>query len=79
VLNTGPATTNGWSVTLTLPSGQSIGNMWGGVRSANSGTITVANEAWNGRLGPNATAVFGYILTSTGGTGPPTNVTCTTT
>jgi hypothetical protein len=78
VLNTGATTTNGWSVRLTLPSGQSINNMWGGIRSANSGAITVTNESWNGRLGPNASAVFGYLVNSTAGNGPPTNVTCTT-
>ena len=37
VLNTGTTTTNGWSVSLTLPSGQSINNMWGGIRSAELG------------------------------------------
>ena len=77
MLNTGTTTTNGWSVSLTLPAGQSINNMWGGIRSANSGTITVTPESWNGRLGPNATAVFGYIVN--GGAAAPTNVTCTTT
>jgi len=79
VLNTGTATTNGWSVALTLPSGQSINNMWGGIRSANSGAITVTNESWNNRLGPNASTTFGYVVNSTGGTGAPTNVTCSTT
>jgi mannan endo-1,4-beta-mannosidase len=76
VLNTGTTTTNGWSVTLTLPSGQSTNNLWGGIRSANSGTITVTNESWNGRLAPNGTAVFGYVVNSTGSNGAPTNVTC---
>ena len=52
--------------------------MWGGIRSANSGTITVTTESWNGRLGPNATAVFGYIVNG-GAARHPTNVTCTTT
>ena len=72
----GSSAINGWRVTMTLPSGASIGNMWSGTASGTSGTVTVTNAAYNGRLGAGQTTNFGFVGT---GTGAGATVTCTAT
>jgi hypothetical protein len=77
VTNTGAATTNGWTVRFTLVSGQTLGQLWGGRPTPIGSTVTVANEAWNGRLAPSAGTVFGVVVNGSSTT-PPSAVTCTT-
>jgi len=72
----GSSAINGWRVTMTLPSGASIGNMWSGTASGTSGTVTVTNAAYNGRLGAGQTTNFGFVGT---GTGAGATVSCTAT
>ncbi|NLT53519.1 MAG: PHB depolymerase family esterase [Actinomycetales bacterium] len=72
----GSSAINGWRVTMTLPSGASIGNLWNGANSGTSGTVTVTNAAYNGRLGAGQTTNFGFVGN---GTGAGTTVTCTAT
>ena len=49
--NNGSGTLNGWTVRLTLASGQAISSLWSGVNSGTTGSITVRNAAYNGSLG----------------------------
>lgn len=66
---------SGWSAAIALPSGGSVNNLWGGVKTGSSGTITVTNEAWNGALGTGASTSFGFVGS---GTAPSaSSVTCT--
>ena len=75
VRNTTGGTSSGWTATITLPSGHSITNLWGGVIVSTSGsTVTVRNESWNGTLSGQQTATFGFLASGSGGT--PT-VSCT--
>jgi len=62
----GSAGTNGWRVTLTLPSGATIVNAWNADRSGNSGTVQFTNVSYNGRLGPGQTTEFGFQGVGTG-------------
>ncbi|WP_341720740.1 S8 family serine peptidase [Micromonospora sp. FIMYZ51] len=70
----GATALNGWRVTLNLPSGVSVSNVWNGVASGRSGTVTVTNEQYNGRLAAGQTTSFGVQGTGNGG---GTTATCT--
>ena len=72
----GSSAINGWRVTMTLPSGAAVNNMWNGVNSGTSGTVTVTNQSYNGRLGAGQTTNFGFVGT---GTGAGATVSCTAT
>ncbi|WP_311773699.1 S8 family serine peptidase [Micromonospora echinospora] len=64
----------GWRVTLNLPGGASVTSLWNGVNSGTSGTITVANQSYNGRLAAGQTTSFGFQGT---GNGNGATATCT--
>lgn len=63
----GSTALTGWRVTLTLPGGAAISSLWNGVPSGTSGTVTVANQSYNGRLGAGQSTTFGFQGTGTGG------------
>ncbi|MBP2707489.1 cellulose binding domain-containing protein [Microbispora sp. RL4-1S] len=67
---------NGWRVALTLPAGATITSMWNGVNSGTSGTVTVTNQSYNGRLSAGQSASLGF---QGSGTGAGATVTCTAT
>ncbi|MEU8331964.1 cellulose binding domain-containing protein [Micromonospora sp. NPDC048839] len=70
----GTTALTGWRVALNLPSGASVTSVWNGVASGSSGTITVANQSYNGRVAAGQTASFGFQGT---GNGTGTTATCT--
>ncbi|WP_406058494.1 cellulose binding domain-containing protein [Micromonospora sp. NBC_00860] len=70
----GTTALTGWRVTLTLPSGASVSSLWNGVGSGTSGTITVANQSYNGRLAAGQATSFGFQGT---GSGSGTTASCT--
>ena len=70
----GSAGVTGWQVSWTFGGGQTLSQVWGGTSAASGSSVTVRNEAWNGRLQPNATASFGFI--ASGATTTPA-LTCT--
>ncbi|MGW4822584.1 glucuronyl esterase domain-containing protein [Streptomyces sp. NPDC004227] len=75
IRNNGTSTLNGWTVGMTLGSGQSISSLWDGVNTGTSGSVTVRNSPYNGTLAANGTATFGF--TATGNSTPaPGNITC---
>ncbi|WP_089155471.1 cellulose binding domain-containing protein [Micromonospora sp. NBS 11-29] len=76
VANNTAATLNGWTVRLTLASGQAISSLWSGVNTGTTGTVSVQNAAYNGALGANASTTFGFTATGNGATAPG-NLTCT--
>ncbi|WFE28219.1 cellulose binding domain-containing protein [Solwaraspora sp. WMMD791] len=63
-----------WRVTLNLPSGASVSSMWNGVASGTSGTVTVTNQSYNGRLAAGQSTSFGFQGT---GNGSGATATCT--
>jgi len=65
----------GWTVTLALPAGVAVTGVWGGTGTGTSGTVSVANAAWNGTLTAGAATSFGFQATTTGATGA--TVSCT--
>ncbi|MEU1233940.1 cellulose binding domain-containing protein [Micromonospora aurantiaca] len=76
VANNGATTLNGWTVRLTLASGQAISSLWNGVNTGTSGSVSVRNAAYNGTLGANASTTFGFTATGNGAAAP-SGVSCT--
>jgi cellulase/cellobiase CelA1 len=70
----GTSAINGWTARWTLANGQSISQLWNGTLSVSGTSVTVRNVSWNGSLGANASATFGFL-----GNGSPSTpaVTCT--
>ena len=76
VANSGSSAINGWTVDLTLPSGQTISSLWNGVNTGTSGAVSVKNAAYDGSVGPGASTSFGYTGTGNGAL-TPSNISCT--
>ncbi|BCJ45887.1 beta-xylanase [Actinoplanes ianthinogenes] len=70
VANNGSATLRGWTVQLTLAGGQTLANVWNGVSTGTSGTISVRNADYNGTLGANASTSFGFLVNGSSSTAP---------
>jgi cellulose 1,4-beta-cellobiosidase len=51
----------GWSTTVTLASGGSIGNLWSAQADGSTGAVVVTNAPWNGALGAGSSTSFGFI------------------
>jgi glucuronoarabinoxylan endo-1,4-beta-xylanase len=77
VTNNGSAATNGWRVSWTLPSGQSVSQVWNGTLSASGSDVTVSNAGYNGAIAPGGRTTFGMIVS--GGSSSPPALTCTST
>ncbi|GAB3795968.1 endo-1,4-beta-xylanase [Micromonospora zhanjiangensis] len=76
VANNGSGTLNGWTVRLTLAAGQTLANVWNGVNTGTTGTISVRNASYNGSLGANASTTFGFLVNASTNTAPGV-VSCT--
>lgn len=72
ITNTGTSTINGWTLSFTLPSGQSITSGWNATYSPSSGQVSARNVSYNGTLAPGATIDIGFQATHTGNTAEPT-------
>ena len=72
VTNNTTSTITSWTVAFDLPAGTSVGSFWDANMTRSGQRFTFTNKSWNGTLGPNATASFGYIGA---GNGDPTNCT----
>jgi endo-1,4-beta-xylanase len=70
VANNGSATLSGWTVRLTLASGQTIANVWNGINTGTSGTVSVRNADYNGSLGANASTTFGFLVNGSSSAAP---------
>jgi cellulase/cellobiase CelA1 len=74
VRNTAASALAGWSVRMTLPSGQHLDNIWDGVSTGTSGAVTVKNAAHNGSLAVAGSATFGFVVN--GGSSAPGDLSC---
>jgi acetylxylan esterase len=71
IKNTGTSTINGWTLTFTLPSGQTIANGWSATYSPTSGAVSAKNVSYNGTLAPGASTTIGFNADHNGNTGKP--------
>jgi len=75
VRNNGSSTLNGWTVKLGLQSGQTLSNVWNGVNSGTSGTVSVKNAPYNGSIGGGGSTTFGFVANGNSAATP--SVSCT--
>ncbi len=73
ITNTGGSTVNGWRLTFTLPSGQTITSGWNATYTGTSGSVTATNLSYNGTIAPNSSVSIGYQANHTGNSGAPGN------
>ncbi|WBB72474.1 polysaccharide deacetylase family protein [Micromonospora sp. WMMD1128] len=65
----------GWTVRMTLAGGQSINNVWNGVATGASGSVSVRNAPYNGTLNAGGSTSFGFL--GNGNSSPaPSDITC---
>jgi chitodextrinase len=58
--NTSTSTINAWTVTFTLPAGQTITNSWNVSLTVSGTTVTAHNLSYNGTTAPNGTQGWGF-------------------
>ncbi|MFI6329775.1 PHB depolymerase family esterase [Micromonospora chersina] len=75
ITNTAATAVNGWSLTFTLPPGQTVTNGWNATYAPTSGAVTARNVSYNGTIAPNGSVDIGFQATHTGNTGKPTSFT----
>jgi len=71
ITNTGSSPINGWELTFTLPSGQSVVSAWNATISPSSGQVTARNVSYNALIPPGGSTSFGFQGVHTGNTGKP--------
>ena len=76
VVTAGSAALQGWTVHLTLASGQTLNSLWNGTNSGTSGAITVRNASYNGTLTPGGSTSFGFTANGNS-TAAPSGLSCT--
>ncbi|NUR03568.1 MAG: SGNH hydrolase [Streptomyces sp.] len=74
-VSAGGSALNGWTVRMTLPSGESISNLWNGVNTGTTGAVSVKNAAYNAGVSAGASTTFGYVASGSS-SAAPTGVTC---
>ncbi|GAA0570448.1 hypothetical protein GCM10010172_63600 [Paractinoplanes ferrugineus] len=72
ITNTGTAAINGWTLTFTLPTGQTIVAGWSATYAPASGAVTATNAGYNGTLAAGGSTTIGYQANHTGNAGAPT-------
>jgi cellulase/cellobiase CelA1 len=72
VRNNGAGAINGWNLTWTLPSGQTVSQIWNATVTVSGGIVRVTGSGWNGTIAAGGTVSFGFIGTSTGTAAKPT-------
>jgi poly(3-hydroxybutyrate) depolymerase len=72
-ITTTPPTTavNGWSLTFTLPSGQTITSGSNAGYSPTAGQVTARDVGYNAAIAPGGSVSVGFQATHTGNTAPP--------
>ncbi|MEV1285579.1 cellulose binding domain-containing protein [Micromonospora sp. NPDC049679] len=72
ITNTGSSAVTGWTLTYSLPAGQSITSSWNATVTQSGSAVTARNAAHNGSLAPGANTSFGYQATYSGTYSSPT-------
>jgi poly(hydroxyalkanoate) depolymerase family esterase len=71
--NTQATAIDGWSLTFTLPGGQTIVSGWNATYAPSSAQVTARNVGYNATIAPNGTVSVGFQATHTGNTAGPTS------
>jgi predicted carbohydrate-binding protein with CBM5 and CBM33 domain len=68
----GTAAIKGWTVSWTLPGGQTLSQSWNATVTTGGSAVTAKNVSHNGALNAGASTSFGFIATGTASTLTPT-------
>lgn len=71
ITNATGSAVNGWTLSFDLPSGRHITSLWNATYTASGQHITVTAANWNSTLGPDQSAVVGFVVAG-GGASTPT-------
>jgi Glucuronyl esterase, fungi/Cellulose binding domain len=71
-VSAGGSAVNGWTVTWTLASGQSISQLWNGALTTSGSAVTVKNLSYNGSLAAGTSTTFGFLGNGSPSTPAPT-------
>ncbi|MDM7854220.1 extracellular catalytic domain type 1 short-chain-length polyhydroxyalkanoate depolymerase [Cellulomonas alba] len=66
IANTSSQTVNGWRLTFTFPSGQTVTQAWSSTASQSGGAVTLTNAAWNATIAPGASQAIGFNASYSG-------------
>jgi Cellulose binding domain/Glycosyl hydrolase family 26 len=77
VANSGSTAVSGWKLAWTLPSGQTISQLWNGNLTVSGSAVTVTNASWNGSLATGAATSLGLQGTFTGSSPTIPSLVCT--
>ena len=66
VKNSSSSAVNGWTLTFSFPSGQSITQAWSSEATQSGSAVTVKNAAWNGSIPAGGSQQFGFNGSHTG-------------
>jgi poly(hydroxyalkanoate) depolymerase family esterase len=71
ISNTGASAVNGWSLTFTLPGGQTITSGWNASYAPGSGAVTARNLNYNASIPAGGSTSIGFQATHTGNAAAP--------
>jgi endo-1,4-beta-xylanase len=69
----GSTAVNGWSVSVSLPSGSAVTSAWSATSSGTTGTVSFRNAGYNGAIPAGGNTEFGFQGT---GAAPATTPAC---
>ena len=73
ITNTSGAPYNGWTLTWTFPSGQTVGSHWDAQMRQAGAKVTVTNAGWNGAVPAGGAVSFGFNGTRVSANAAPTD------
>ncbi|GIM97395.1 endo-1,4-beta-xylanase [Paractinoplanes toevensis] len=67
----GASAVNGWTVSLTLPSGSALTSVWSATNTGTTGAVSFRNVSYNGQIAAGGYTEFGFQGTGTGPAATP--------
>jgi hypothetical protein len=75
ITNPGAVSVTGWTLGFQLPNGTSISSLWDGSYTDDRGQMTVTSDSWDSTIQPGGSVSIGFVTTSTGEAGQPSDCT----
>jgi hypothetical protein len=75
ITNPDATSVTGWTLGFQLPNGTSISSLWDGSYTDDGGQVTVTSDSWDATIAPGGSVAVGFVTTSTGEAGQPSDCT----
>ncbi len=75
ISNPGASAVTGWTLAFQLPDGTSVSSLWDGAYTDDAGQVTVTSDSWDAAIQPGGSVSVGFVTTSTGEAGQPSDCT----